>query len=568
MAQALLPPQQQHEHEQPRSLTELLEQLLADVAETNTTTTTTTNSTTTNRNGEEKNDSAERDNDSVLINTVDDRQRRRLIVVESLLRKELFPLRTRIKIDDLIDEYHTNLKEDVHDMITDQRTGENYAGLDSDRDTIKEVTSILRLVPEVLQQRKTTTWVDSITVFEDDDEEDEVVREWVDNEDAPEGADEGEYPIQCLTYGRDNGGHMHFNIKAVPFIHLFAQLALEYNIFDDDQRGGLLIEDGVDDNTFTNLVVPFSNCNLSDDNHYRADEVRTNELIQLRQMNLLTVADVREFGLLSYLLSDIHFSHKSMTFLIEWSPDILLLTTGYNDTETPLHCATQHTISDFRFLFEYMIQYFPYKTGIAFLFRNGYYRYDTEERITPFGSACQNFERQNVIQVVEDVLAQYSGTTPINTVEAVVLAATDPIIHLDCLYFLIQRQPDILSSSSMSSSISSRGRRIVPSFLSGSTTNASVCDEDCDADDRGRDTNTSTDTDHADENQPATTTTTTITRKSKRKRGKDYRSNRPKRNHYCPDCFALFLGIVSHISICPFSHVYEYRIKILSKDAS
>ena len=46
--------------------------------------------------------------------------------------------------------------------------------------------------------------------------------------------------------------------------------------------------------------------------------------------------------------------------------------------------------------------------------------------IKPFDLACGEFDRQQVMDIVEDVLAQYSGNTPINTVEALVLAATDP----------------------------------------------------------------------------------------------------------------------------------------------
>ena len=37
-------------------------------------------------------------------------------------------------------------------------------------------------------------------------------------------------------------------MKAVSFLHLFVQLALEFNSFYDKERGGLLIEDGRDIN--------------------------------------------------------------------------------------------------------------------------------------------------------------------------------------------------------------------------------------------------------------------------------------------------------------------------------
>lgn len=37
-------------------------------------------------------------------------------------------------------------------------------------------------------------------------------------------------------------------MKAVSFLHLFVQLALEFNSFYDGERSGLLIEDGRDIN--------------------------------------------------------------------------------------------------------------------------------------------------------------------------------------------------------------------------------------------------------------------------------------------------------------------------------
>ena len=481
MDRALPPPrpqQQEQEQEQPMFLTELLEQLIADVADTN-------------ANKENDNDK-ENGNDSSLLNTVDDRQRRRLVVIESLLRKELFPLRQRIKINDLIDAYHTNLTDDVHDMITDQRTGEQYEGLDSDRDTIEEVTSIVRLIPEVLQKRKPTRWAWGENDEEDESDEDEInAGEWVDVDDD----DDGDYPIQCLSFLRGNEGDAFINLKAVPFIHLFAQLALEYDSFDESKRGGLLIPG---EYNFNNIMLNLVNNNFlktySEDDFHRADEVRTNELLRLRQMNLLTVDDVGEYRLFSMLcIRDYRFfPHNSIGFFIEWSPTLLLQPTPSiligSEGFTLIYSAVSkmHSILNFRFIFEYMIRYFPYKEGITLLFRGR--RRDGVD-FTAFNMACKQFDRPQVMEVVEDVLAQVSGTTPINTVEAIVLAATDPDIQLDCLYFLIQRRPDILLRSSNSSST----EVVVPSTRS--TVNASVVHEDDDDDDDDNDNSNDSDND-------------------------------------------------------------------------
>ena len=48
-----------------------------------------------------------------------------------------------------------------------------------------------------------------------------------------------------------------------------------------------------------------------------------------------------------------------------------------------------------------------------------------------------------MIKVVEDTLIRYSDT-PLNITEVLVMAAIDENSHLDCVYFLLRREPDIL----------------------------------------------------------------------------------------------------------------------------
>merc|ERR1711865_474478 len=96
----------------------------------------------------------------------------------------------------------------------------------------------------------------------------------------------------------------------------------------------------------------------------------------------------------------------------------------------------------FRSVFDAGMQYFPYQNGIAALFRK------SQSGKTPFQYACgdKNERRQEVMDVVEDTISRYSETTPINTEGALILAATDDVIHLDCVFFLLKRQPDVLLS--------------------------------------------------------------------------------------------------------------------------
>jgi hypothetical protein len=53
------------------------------------------------------------------------------------------------------------------------------------------------------------------------------------------------------------------------------------------------------------------------------------------------------------------------------------------------------------------------------------------------------------MNIIEDILldcqsSDDDNTGPCNVVDALIAAAIDDNIHLDCVYFLLQRQPDLL----------------------------------------------------------------------------------------------------------------------------
>ena len=58
--------------------------------------------------------------------------------------------------------------------------------------------------------------------------------------------------------------------------------------------------------------------------------------------------------------------------------------------------------------------------------------------------ACQKITRNTAMHIVEETLIRYSTTQPINIPYALILAATDDRIHLNCLYFLTRRHPDAM----------------------------------------------------------------------------------------------------------------------------
>jgi len=74
--------------------------------------------------------------------------------------------------------------------------------------------------------------------------------------------------------------------------------------------------------------------------------------------------------------------------------------------------------------------------GITMLFiTNNYGR-------TPLQIACHRHERDVVMGIVEDTLN--FADIPINTGEALVTAAANAHVHVECVYLLLRREPDVL----------------------------------------------------------------------------------------------------------------------------
>ena len=133
-------------------------------------------------------------------------------IMSILRRQEEFPLRQRTKLDELMMEFRTDLGNDIHEMMCENYDPENpndYRGLDSNRDTVTEVETAIRFFPEVLTRR---------------------------------GGRKNEYPIQILTYSYENDNKYVCNWKAVSFVHVLAELAIEFDSFQDDMRGGLVVD--------------------------------------------------------------------------------------------------------------------------------------------------------------------------------------------------------------------------------------------------------------------------------------------------------------------------------------
>ncbi|OEU11348.1 hypothetical protein FRACYDRAFT_245680 [Fragilariopsis cylindrus CCMP1102] len=337
-----------------------------------------------------------------------------------LERKEKFPFRNRNKIDGLIQEFLEKLGNDIHDMLFENEFAgaDTYDGLDSDRDTEEEVETAIRFFPEVLSRRK------------------------------PFSEGRLYYPIQALTLVHDvhnDDGNWQCNVKTVLFIPIVARLAIEFDLFEEDKRGGLLCLDRDGYNVLQHLMLTVETIVENLEEKYRViDDKYLQVLIQLRKLGLLKKEDIQRYDLLHYLCRVDYFAEKRLRFLVEWDPNALTQTDIFGQR------VNAPTIQGFQFVFEYGIRYFPNKKGISLLFHK------PNSLLTTFRYACGKFDYNDVMNVIEDTLARYSST-PINSADAVLSAAIDETVHLDGVYFLLRREPDMLQkllSSSPSASTS------------------------------------------------------------------------------------------------------------------
>ena len=332
--------------------------------------------------------------------------------LSSLLeQKNELPVRTRNKFNALVAELLTQTKDDIHEMICDNNIEDaEYRGLDSSRDTEAEVETALRFFPEVISQP------------------------CGENEEGGE-----EYPIQRLCISNEG----KYNVKAISFIAVVAPLAIEFHSFEDHARGGLLLTDYAGDNTFRNLLYNLATTRQHLSRPDQNDLIIT-LLIRLRRMGLFTKCDIRDYRLVSLSCDRGNLLERGFQFLVEWYPTSLVQTN--ENGWLPLHSVAQaRSIQEFQIAFGYGIRYYPFKSGISLLFQKN------NDGITPFQYACHKYGRDEmmkavdeVMNAVDEVLARYAQDTPLNSVEALIVAAVDENIHFDCVYFLFRREPDLV----------------------------------------------------------------------------------------------------------------------------
>ena len=257
----------------------------------------------------------------------------------------------------------------------------------------------------------------------------------------------------------DDDDRVICNTQAISFIHVFSRVAIELNSFNDKERGGLLIQVADNDWGGTALnnvgwvvkhLLTLTSKSGSDEDNQQVENICIAQLIRLRQSGLLTKQDVLDHALCLY--DDPYFPERRFRFLTEWNPNLLLLHVDIFGN-SPLGKVIKD-IDHFKLVFDCCIRFYPHMKGIHLLFRKNnvtsYHngdRFIVTKRNTPFENVVRNFDRKKVMDIVEEILGRYLSTTPIQTANALVVAASEENIHLDCVYFLIRREPTILGSS-------------------------------------------------------------------------------------------------------------------------
>ena len=370
----------------------------------------------------------------------------------------------------------TNVKEDIHTMLTDMRTeDEGYDGFDSERDTEAEVETAIRCNPGVLSRR------------------DDLF---------------GLYPIQCRK-----------NVKNVMAVHLFVQLAMEFNTFTNEERGGLLIEDTNGENVLQNLVALSSDSSYDESHHRNVDTTFLAVLIRLRKSGYFLKGDIQQYELVHHVCRPEYLFEQRFRYLSEWCPSSLLRTNVNH--ELPFHWGTIN-ICKFRVLIDAYFRFYPRWKGI-----NALFAIDSDND-TPFSLACESLTRTKVGEIVEEVLVRYTtnngmvNITNNNNGNAMILAAIDNTIGLGGLFFVIQRHPDIMSSmlrhrkeeeeesttmvSSFKNNNNSNNNRITNRTIHDPGVDSKASEEENNGTEDGHhneDTNTTGDNINNDDNNPA-----------------------------------------------------------------
>ena len=329
---------------------------------------------------------------------------RKNLQLEILRRVDDFPATLREIIDEEKEEDTEYFLSIIEENLTNLLYGNEGNGLDRGRDTQEEIETAIRFFPQVLCEKY-----------------------W------------GTYPpvYAQLAY-----------FKSVPFIPLLAKLGIELNQFQTEERGGLLYRKW---NVLRSLVN--NDCRdwydeEDEDQQRLVDEVYAAVLKDLGDMGILRSEDIHREDLMRELSHLEPFPEHRFRYLVGFDPTCFNENSterrhrGGHDRQSSIYknWIQQNDILVFRFVFELGAFHFP--TEMAFLFH-----IDDEDDFTPFELACHEYGTEKVKIILQHFLL-FGSRTHIksdsageNMSKALVYAAYKREVHLDGVYFLLQRDP-------------------------------------------------------------------------------------------------------------------------------
>jgi len=324
------------------------------------------------------------------------------------------------EIIELEDEFVPDMEKVLFKILScSNNLYDKYHGLDASKDPKELLETALRLFPNVLSTKG--------CIVEDLDEG------HLNEENSEKDASKQYYPIQVLPWS---------GVNAVSFIPTLAKVANEFGQFGREDRGGLLLEDENGNNVLQKLAMNDSSKKYR--YHEFLDDCICEVFKELRNLGLFTEDDIQKYKLLHF--SSIHekyFPKKRFQFLLQLDPNALQDLTEYG--QTPLHLVAQYsTIQGFQSVLKFGFQYFGKKKGISTLFQTD------KDNYTPFKLACNHYGIEQAMSVINSVLNTVCFQNDDETYDHnmshkfLLSAAVNENIHIDGVYYVLQREPDLL----------------------------------------------------------------------------------------------------------------------------
>jgi len=256
------------------------------------------------------------------------------------------------------------------------------------------------------------------------------------------------------------------SLQAIAFIPLIAQITIEQEVPGTEaSRGWLLTKAKVDATKEFVMIAENQRGELgyyntlqylamvgNDDN---VDRRAVDVYQELKEADLMKAEDIKKC-ILPYLICSgpshkTHFPAKRFWFLVSW--DLKVLCNMDITGRMPLYYAARNsTMMGFQLVFwaGMELSSFQKEHDLMYLLF-----LEDCEGITPFMQACERHGQETVLTLIENSLAEIAtngkNRYPYDTMHAILsagnVAAIDSAgIHLDFYYFVLRREPNLISS--------------------------------------------------------------------------------------------------------------------------